>query len=72
LKSRDFAGNVPWKSSGTNVETAGLPGLLKQGGMDSYACMRPMPDENPDIPLRFHWEGEDGQSVLTQRIPGQY
>jgi alpha-mannosidase len=51
---------------------AGLPGLLKQGGMDYYACMRPMPDENPDIPLLFHWEGADGQSVLTQRIPGQY
>lgn len=51
---------------------AGLPRLLKDGGMDYYAFMRPTPEDNPDIPLLFHWESTDGARVLAQRIPSQY
>lgn len=51
---------------------AGLPMLLKEGGMDYYACMRPSAENNPAIPLLFQWESPDGSRVLCQRIPTQY
>ncbi|HEX8550775.1 MAG TPA: glycoside hydrolase family 38 C-terminal domain-containing protein [Abditibacteriaceae bacterium] len=50
----------------------GLPQILQQSGLSYYAFMRPSPYDNPDIPLLFWWQSDDGSRVLGQRIPGIY
>jgi alpha-mannosidase len=50
----------------------GLPQILQQSGLSYYAFMRPVPYDNPDIPLLFWWQSADGSRVLAQRIPGIY
>lgn len=50
---------------------ASLPQILQKSGMDSYVFMRPMPHE-ARLPRLFHWESDDGSSVLTYRIPYEY
>ena len=50
----------------------GLPRLLRHSGYDAYAFMRPEPWSDPDLPLLFWWESDDGSRVLGCRIPSQY
>lgn len=50
----------------------GLPQLLAHTDFDGYAFMRPQPHDNPDLPLLFWWESQDGSRVLGCRIPTQY
>ena len=63
-------------NTGYNVDSFGhngnLPQLIKMGGMSSYVMMRPCPNENPDIPQTFLWEGIDGTELPTFRIPESY
>ena len=62
--------------TGYNVDSFGhngnLPQLIKNGGMTAYVMMRPCPNENPDIPQTFLWEGIDGTEIPTFRIPESY
>ncbi len=52
--------------------TGTLPQIIKSQGMDNYVFMRPGPGEK-EIPAdMFWWEGPDGSSVLTYRIPISY
>ena len=49
-----------------------LPQVLLQSGMDSYAFMRPMPEEK-DLPgSLFRWQSPDGSEVMAYRIPFSY
>ncbi|MFZ4682013.1 MAG: glycoside hydrolase family 38 C-terminal domain-containing protein [Terrimicrobiaceae bacterium] len=61
---------------GYNVDSfghaGGLPQILKKSGLDYYVFLRPMPGDNPALPLLFWWESPDGSRVLTQRIGLQY
>jgi len=67
------AGNT---THGYNPDSFGhcgaLPQLLQHTEFDGYAFMRPQPHDNPDIPLLFWWESQDGSRVLGCRIPTQY
>jgi alpha-mannosidase len=63
-------------SVGYNVDSFGhhamLPQILRLSGMDSYVMMRPEPAEK-GLPGRlFHWESDDGSTVLAYRIPFEY
>ena len=62
--------------TGYNVDsfghTAGLPKILKAGGIDNYVFMRPSPEEQGRNETLFVWEGDDGSSVNAYRIPGVY
>jgi len=62
---------------GYNVDSFGhngsLPMILRQSGMEGYIFMRPGPHEKPDVPdSLFNWEGPDGTSIPTYRIPIRY
>ncbi len=63
-------------SNGYNPDSFGhcgaLPQLLQHTEFDGYAFMRPQPHDNPDLPLLFWWESQDGSRVLGCRIPTQY
>ncbi len=62
--------------TGYNVDSfghnAGLPKILKAGGIDNYCFMRPMPFEQGRDETLFNWESDDGSKVLAYRIPGFY
>ncbi len=62
---------------GYNVDSFGhnnmLPQILSKLGLSFYIFMRPMPNENPNVPGElFWWESPDGSRVLTYRIPESY
>ncbi len=48
--------------------SAGLPSLLAAEGLRRYVFQRPSPEENPDLPNLFRWQGPDGAEVLTWRL----
>jgi Glycosyl hydrolases family 38 N-terminal domain len=63
-------------SVGYNIDSFGhagtLPQLLARSGIDGYVMMRPGGHEkNIDAPA-FWWDGVDGTSLLTYRIPYEY
>jgi len=49
-----------------------LPKVLQHTDFNSYAFMRPLVHDNPDIPMLFWWASDDGSRVLGCRIPTQY
>ena len=59
-------------SPDTFGHAAGLPTLLQHTGFKYYVFSRPVPSDNPKLPLLFWWEGPDGSRVLTLKIPGSY
>ncbi len=63
-------------TSGYNVDSFGhngnLPQLLKKMGLDHYVFMRPGKSEKNLPSSAFEWEGIDGSSVITFRIPPNY
>ncbi|MBR3928613.1 MAG: alpha-mannosidase [Clostridia bacterium] len=68
--------NVTVKT-GYNVDTFGhngqLPQILNLAGIVNYVWMRPMMNENANIPEgALLWEGVDGSSVRAFRIPWGY
>lgn len=69
-------GEAGHTSLGYNPDSFGhcgaLPQLLSHTGFDGYAFMRPQAHDNPDIPMLFWWESQDGSRVLGCRIPTQY
>lgn len=62
--------------TGYNVDSfghnAGLPKILRAGGMDRYVFMRPSAAEQGRSESLFHWESDDGSRVCTFRIPIRY
>ncbi len=46
-------------------QSAGLPQLLKFGGMENYIFMRPNLGENSDIPTLFNWKSAEGSEIMT-------
>ena len=63
--------------TGYNVDTFGhngqLPQILNLAGIVNYVWMRPMMNENANIPEgALTWEGIDGSSVNAFRIPNGY
>jgi len=62
--------------TGYNVDSFGhnasLPKLLRAAGMENYVFMRPSPQEQGRSEQLFHWESDDGSSVLAYRIPHYY
>jgi len=63
--------------TGYNVDTFGhngqLPQILNLSGIVNYVWMRPMMNENADIPEgALLWEGVDGSTVKAFRIPWGY
>ena len=63
-------------SVGYNIDSFGhagtLPQLLARSGIDGYVMMRPGEHEkNIDAPA-FWWDGVDGTSLMTYRIPYEY
>lgn len=59
--------------TGYNVDSfghnAGLPKILKAGGMDNYVFMRPSIQEQGRSEELFWWESDDGSRVCACRIP---
>lgn len=59
--------------TGYNVDSfghnAGLPKILKAGGMDNYVFMRPSVEEQGRPEQLFWWESDDGSRVCACRIP---
>lgn len=62
--------------TGYNVDSfghnAGLPKILKAGGMENYVFMRPSKEEQENNETLFQWESDDGSSVRAFRIPIRY
>ena len=62
--------------TGYNVDSfghnAGIPKILKAGGMENYVFMRPSPAEQGRNESLFWWESDDGSRVCTFRIPIRY
>ena len=63
-------------TTGYNVDSfghnAGLPKILRAGGMDSYVFMRPSLTEQGRSESVFWWESDDGSRVAAFRIPIRY
>ncbi|MBQ7580958.1 MAG: alpha-mannosidase [Clostridia bacterium] len=63
-------------TTGYNVDSFGhnanIPQLLKLSGMDSYVFMRPMINENAEVPDIFIWEGIDSTRIPAFKIPLSY
>lgn len=62
--------------TGYNVDSfghnAGLPKILRAGGMENYVFMRPSPQEQGREEQLFVWESDDGSYVNAYRIPHLY
>ncbi|SKA85346.1 alpha-mannosidase [Clostridium sp. USBA 49] len=61
---------------GYNIDSFGhnamLPQILKKSGFKYYLFMRPVESEKHiDSPL-FKWKSEDGSTIITCRLPGEY
>lgn len=63
-------------TTGYNVDSfghnAGIPKILRAGGMDSYVFMRPSLTEQGRSESVFWWESDDGSRVAAFRIPIRY
>ncbi len=63
-------------TTGYNVDSfghnAGIPKILRAGGMDSYVFMRPSLTEQEREETVFQWESDDASSVTAFRIPIRY
>ncbi|MCL1887436.1 MAG: alpha-mannosidase [Kiritimatiellaeota bacterium] len=57
---------------GYNVDSFGhnaaLPMILAKAGITRYVAMRAGDEEDPDMPVLFHWESPDGSRVTMYRI----
>lgn len=62
--------------TGYNVDSfghnAGLPKILRAGGMENYVFMRPSCAEQGNDASVFRWESDDGSQVHAFRIPIRY
>ena len=62
--------------SGYNVDSfghnAGIPKILRAGGMENYVFMRPSLTEQESSQSVFWWESDDGSRVAAFRIPIRY
>ena len=63
-------------SVGYNIDSFGhagtLPQLLARSGIESYVMMRPGEHEKVIDSPAFWWDGVDGTSLMTYRIPYEY
>jgi len=63
-------------TTGYNVDSfghnAGLPKILRAGGMENYVFMRPSLTEQGRTESVFWWESDDGSRVAAFRIPIRY
>ena len=63
-------------TTGYNVDSfghnAGIPKILRAGGMENYVFMRPSLTEQGRTESVFWWESDDGSRVAAFRIPIRY
>ena len=63
-------------TTGYNVDSfghnAGIPKILRAGGMENYVFMRPSKEEQGRTERVFWWESDDGSRVAAFRIPIRY
>lgn len=63
-------------TTGYNVDSfghnAGIPKILRAGGMENYVFMRPSLTEQGRSESVFWWESDDGSRVAAFRIPIRY
>lgn len=63
-------------TTGYNVDSfghnAGIPKILRAGGMENYVFMRPSLTEQERTESVFWWESDDGSRVTAFRIPIRY
>ena len=63
-------------TTGYNVDSfghnAGIPKILRAGGMENYVFMRPSLAEQERTESVFWWESDDGSRVAAFRIPIRY
>ena len=63
-------------TTGYNVDSfghnAGIPKILRAGGMENYVFMRPSKEEQGSNERLFWWESDDGSRVTAFRIPVRY
>lgn len=63
-------------TTGYNVDSfghnAGIPKILRAGGMENYVFMRPSTEEQGRTETVFWWESDDGSRVAAFRIPIRY
>ena len=63
-------------TTGYNVDSfghnAGIPKILRAGGMENYVFMRPSLTEQGRSESVFWWESDDGSRVSAFRIPIRY
>lgn len=63
-------------TTGYNVDSfghnAGIPKILRAGGMENYVFMRPSLTEQDRTESVFWWESDDGSRVAAFRIPIRY
>jgi alpha-mannosidase len=50
----------------------GLVQILRKSGYDSYLICRPLPNDIPDMPDRFVWQGFDGSEIVVHRVADWY